>query len=86
MASNNHSRRVSLTTKRVLGEAYDLEDIAYLFIEEELGRHDWVSNWKRQPDKKARLSKWTSKWHPSTDVDALLKHIDALASKPFKYG
>ncbi len=58
-------------------ENYDTEDAALLFIEEYLGRFDWVTNWKLQKDKSGRVQAWAAKSGTPVDVDAVVAQVDA---------
>lgn len=66
--------------------AQDTEDLAYEFIEQEVGRHDWKSNW---PKFKAnhegilvqRVQAWLDYLGIDYDANEIVKFIDNMVEK-----
>lgn len=63
----------------------DVEDAAASYVEEGLGRHDWVNNWKAARDEAQVLEKWVSKWHPGVSAPDVRKTLDQWAVQGFEF-
>lgn len=60
-------------------QSWDTEDLAWLFIEEEVGRHDWRNNWpKRKESGKAReqIQSWLEAMKIEHDPDEIISYLD----------
>ena len=85
-ASGKVYESIAPDIRRILGEsAYSTDDVAALYVEEGLGRFDWVNNWASLPDKRASLSEWCQRWHPDADVDKVFNLIELWAEQKFKF-
>lgn len=65
-------------------QVHDLEDLACLFIEEEVGRHDWRANWEKR---KARgvlgdISEWLDAINVDANANEIFREIDKLKDRP----
>jgi hypothetical protein len=66
-------------------DAYSGEDIAALYVEEGLGRHDWIANWKSLPDQTESLREWLQEWHPAANLAEIKALVDQWAAQEFKF-
>lgn len=60
----------------------EAEDAASDFIEQELGRHDWMNNWptwkQKHPDYRTKLGEWLQRAGYATSSEAVEKAIDDM--------
>lgn len=59
-----------------------VDDVASDFIEQEVGRHDWVRNWdvvKAREDVVKMVGDWASGFAMRVDPREVVSHIDAMA-------
>lgn len=65
-------------------QSWDTEDLALLFIEEEVGRFDWKNNWpkvKESGDIRQRVANWLSALQIEHDPDEIVSHLDKLVAE-----
>lgn len=69
----------SLHFRRPISEA---DDLAADFIENEIGRHDWVNNWKswqkKHPDHKERIRGWLERLGEPHDPQDIIDAIGRM--------
>lgn len=61
--------------------ALEIEDIAVDFIENELGRHDWMKNWpiyKAKPRFLDRIAHWLAATGHDATPDDIARRIDQM--------
>lgn len=63
---------------------HDVEDLACLFVEEEVGRFDWRSNWEKR---KARgvegdIKEWLEALNVDANANEIMREIDKLKDRP----
>lgn len=71
----------SLTFRRK--PEHDTEDLACTFLEEEVGRFDWINNWKTIKSSGAALNRvreWLSLVNIQHDPQAIVEYLDKLAT------
>lgn len=62
--------------------ATNVEDVAANFIEDEVGRHDWVRNWEAFKDKNDpvhRIEQWARGYAMRVDPNDVVSTIDQMA-------
>ncbi len=63
-------------------QVLETEDIASDFIENEIGRHDWMSNWPtykaKQPNLRGRIATWLSNAGYVAEPEEIERKIDQL--------
>lgn len=63
--------------------AEEAEDMAANFVEQALGRHDWLNNWKRLKEKKEeeqRIRAWIGQYQIETDPQSIISVLDMWAT------
>lgn len=62
----------------------DTEDLALLFMEEEIGRFDWTSNWpkiKESGTARQRVQNWLSALQIEHSPDEIISYLDKLTAE-----
>ncbi len=62
----------------------DIEDVAYDFIEQEVGRYDWRRNWtgmRKDHDMVEHARTWLSRYGINVDAQELVHWIDEFAGQ-----
>lgn len=62
----------------------DVEDLALLFVEEELGRYDFKNNWKRLKESgkaRARIENWLTGLGTDASPDEIIESLDRIAKE-----
>jgi len=62
----------------------DTEDLALTFMEEEIGRFDWVNNWpkiKEQGTARQRVQDWLSALQVEHNPDEIVSYLDKLLAE-----
>ena len=62
----------------------DAEDLALLYMEEEVGRLDWANNWpkfKQRGDIMARVQEWLDDLNVQLDPSEIINCLDQLVEK-----
>lgn len=60
------------------------EDLALSFIEEEVGRFDWIANWpkfKQTTDARQRVQDWLNALRIEHDPDEIIAYLDRLVAE-----
>ena len=68
---------------RTKSPAVDTEDLAFLFMEEEVGRHDWQNNWpkfKQTTDARQRVQDWLRAMQIEHNPDEIISCLDRLVA------
>ena len=63
--------------------ASDTEDLAFTFMEEEVGRFDWKNNWpkiKAQGNARQKVQDWLTALHVEHDPDAIVEFLDGMVA------
>jgi len=59
-----------------------IDDVAYDFIENEVGRHDWSNNWQKwrreKPDLKERVQAWLDRYQIDQEPQGLIDFLDSM--------
>lgn len=66
---------------RARSPAADTEDLALSFVEEEVGRFDWVNNWqtlRKTADMRQRVQEWLSALRVEHSPDEIVSYLDRL--------
>ena len=67
----------------------DIEDVAACFVEEELGRFDFVNNWNQAKSRGSivdRIAQWLDRVRLNVDPNELIAALDRLAaSRPGRW-
>jgi hypothetical protein len=64
--------------------AVDTEDLALSFIEEEVGRFDWVNNWpkiKESGNARWRVQNWLDALGVEHSADEIVSYLDKLVAE-----
>jgi hypothetical protein len=60
----------------------EASDLAADFIENEIGRHDWMENWpkwkSKHPDYRERIRAWLERIGENLDPDEIVQAIDQM--------
>lgn len=60
----------------------DVEDLAYTFMEEEIGRFDWKNNWEKikgQGTARSKVQNWLDALHVEHNPDEIISFLDGVA-------
>lgn len=69
---------------RTKSRPVDTEDLALLFMEEEVGRFDWVNNWpklKQTTDVRQRVQDWLNALQIEHNPDEIISYLDRLIAE-----
>lgn len=69
---------------RTKSPATDTEDLALLFMEEEVGRFDWANNWpklKQTTDVRQRVQDWLNALQVEHSPDEIVSYLDRLVAE-----
>jgi len=75
---------VPLELIRRTNTSTDIEDVALLFVEEEVGRFDWRNNWpkiKAQGTARQRVQEWLSALNLEHNPDEIVSCLDKLLAE-----
>ena len=65
-------------------QSWDTEDLALLYMEEEVGRFDWARNWpkvKARGDIRARVQGWLDDINVRHDPDEIIAYLDQMVKE-----
>jgi len=77
-------KAAALIVEVVLDDTEDVADIAADFVENEIGRFDWVNNWsvvRGKRDVVAMVQQYLTKYGLTADPVAVVAQIDQMASE-----
>lgn len=66
------------------GQRWDTQDLALLYMEEEVGRHDWSNNWpkvKATGNVRDRVQAWLDDLHVDHSPDEIIEYLDKLVAE-----